>query len=123
MGHEKLHLVGQNAAVSQDEILPQRGRVRGVEQRHARLLGGSGTFAVIAGTAGRDQIHPAVLPAGAHGDNVLASEITLVELPPAIGADTAVTRKELAICQPRQQFVRVDIRHALGADDGVDVND
>ena len=51
VGHQKIHLIGQDASVAQDEILPQAGHVGGVEQRHVGLLGCARTLAVVAGAA------------------------------------------------------------------------
>jgi len=48
MCHQKLHLIGQDSAVSQNEIFPQAGYVRGEEQWHACLLRCSAAFAVVA---------------------------------------------------------------------------
>ena len=48
MCHQKLHLIGQDSAVSQNEIFPEAGHIRGVKQRHACLLGRATAFAVIA---------------------------------------------------------------------------
>ena len=72
MGHQKLHLVGQDAAVAQDEVFPQAGDIRRKEQRHVRLLGRAVTFAVVAGTAGGDHVHPVVHAVLSEGDDVLA---------------------------------------------------
>ena len=60
MRHQKLHLVGQNAAVAQNEVFPQARHVRREQERHMGLLGRAVAFAVVAGTAGGDHIHPAI---------------------------------------------------------------
>lgn len=58
-----------------------------------------------------------------HRHDMLARQVAFVELAPAVRTDAAVARKQLAVCEARQQLMRVDIGHALGANDGVDVND
>ena len=60
MRHQKLHLIGQDTAVAQDEVFPQAGHVGGVEQRHMGLLGRAAALAVVAGAAGGDDVHPVV---------------------------------------------------------------
>ena len=48
MGHQKLHLVRQDAAVAQDEVLPQAGHIGRIEQGHVGLLRRAVAFAVVA---------------------------------------------------------------------------
>ena len=72
MGLQKLHLVGQDAPIAKDEVFPQAGHVGGVKQRHVRLLGGAVAFAVVAGAAGGNHIHPVVHPVLGKGDDVFA---------------------------------------------------
>jgi len=48
MCHQKLHLVGQDSAVSQNEIFPEAGHIRGVKQGHACLLRRPTAFTVVA---------------------------------------------------------------------------
>ena len=45
-----------------------------------------------------------------------------IEVCTAVGADIAVTGKELAVGKPRLHVEGVDIGHALGANDAVDRN-
>jgi uncharacterized repeat protein (TIGR01451 family) len=88
--HQELHLVRQDAAVAQDEVLPQAGHVGRVQQAHAGLLGRAAALAVVAGAAGRHHVHPVVLAVLGEGDDVLAGELVLVELVAAVRADVAV---------------------------------
>ena len=46
-----------------------------------------------------------------------------MEVVAAIRADVAVTGEELVVGQARLQIKRVDVGHALGADDAVDRDD
>ena len=48
MCHQKSHLIGQDSAVSQNEIFPEAGHIRGIEQGHVGLLRRAAAFAVIA---------------------------------------------------------------------------
>jgi len=120
VGHQKLHLVGQDAAVTQNEVFPQAGHVGRKEQRHVRLLRRTVAFAVVAGAAGGDHVHPVVHAVLGKRDDVFACEVGLVKMPTAIGADIAVAGEELAIGQAWTQIKGVDIGHATGADDAVD---
>ena len=120
MRHQKLHLVRQDAAVTQDEVFPQAGHVGREKQRHVRLLGRTVAFAVVAGTAGGDHIHPVVHAILRKGNDVLARQVGLMKMPAAVGADIAIAGKELAVGQARTQIKRVDIGHAPGADDAID---
>lgn len=74
MRHQKLHLVRQDTAVAQDEVLPQRWFIRCVKQRHACLLGRAVALAVVARFTRRHHIHPHIGAALAHGANVFAGE-------------------------------------------------
>jgi hypothetical protein len=98
--HQELHLVRQDAAVAQDEVFPQAGHVRRVQQRHVRLLGRAAALAVVAGAAGRHHVHPVVLAVLGERDDVLAGELVLVEVAAAVGADVAVAREQLAVGEP-----------------------
>lgn len=69
---QKLHLIGQDPPVAQDEVFPEAGYIGCIEQRHARLLRCAGTLAVIAGAAGRHQVHPLVASPCGDGHDVLA---------------------------------------------------
>ena len=120
MRHQKLHLVGQDAAVAQNKVFPQRGHIRRVKQRHARLLGRAVGFAVVASLAGGDHVHPSVLAVLAEGDDVFAGQVGFVEIVAAVSAQVAVAGEEFAVGQARFQIEGVDARHALGADDAVD---
>ena len=123
MRHQKLHLVCQNAAVAQNEVFPQAGHIGRIQQRHTRLLRGAVAFAVVAGTAGGHHIHPAIDAVLGERNDVLARQVFLVELVAAIGADIAVTGEQLAVGEPGLQMKRIDVGHALGANDAVDGDD
>ena len=88
-----------------------------------RLLGGAVAFAVVAGAAGGNHIHPVVHPVLGKGDDVFAGEVRLVKMAAAIGAYIAVAHEQLAIGQPWAQIKGVDIGHATGADDAVYADD
>jgi len=120
MRHQKLHLITQDAAVAQNEVFPQAGDIRCVQQRHVGLLGRAAAFAVVARSASGHHIHPVVWAFLTHGDNVLTRQNRLMESATAIGAHTAVSRKQFGIGQARTQIKRVDAGHTLGADDAVD---
>jgi len=74
MRHQKLHLVRQDTAVAQDEVLPQRGLIGRVQQRHTRLLRRAVALAVVARFTRRHHIHPRVRATLANRANVFAGE-------------------------------------------------
>ena len=74
---------------------------------------------MVAGAAGRDQIHPGRLPLLAQRNDVLARELVCMKHLAAVSADIAVTRKQLGIAQTRLHLVRVDAWHAACANDAV----
>ncbi len=121
--HEEFHLVGQNAPIAQYEVFPQAGHVGGIKQGHAGLLRRAVGFAGVAGTAGGDDVHPMVMSVLAKRHNVFSGEFAFVEMVAAISAQVAVAGKQLGIGQPRAQIEGVDVGHALGADDAVDLDD
>ena len=78
MGHQKIHLVCKNAAIAQDEVFPKAGHVRRIQERHMRLFGRARGLAVVAGAAGRGDVHPVVCAALRHRHDVLAREVFFV---------------------------------------------
>ena len=123
MRHQKLHLVCQYAAVAQNKVFPQTGDIRCVQQRHIGLLGRAAAFAVVAGAACCDDIHPRIYAFLRKWNDVFACQIFFMKMAAAIRAHIAVTHKQLAVGQARFEFKRVDFWHALGANDAVDGND
>ena len=63
MRQQELHLVVENLASLQIDILCMGGAERDCKQLHTSLLGGSACLVVVASLTGGDNIHPAVLPA------------------------------------------------------------
>lgn len=123
MGSQELHLIGQDAAIAQNKILPQRGDIRGVEQRHSGLLGSATAFAVIARATSRDHIHPRIDPLLCKGNDVLSGQLQLTEQAPTVRADISVSCKQLAVGQAGLEGKRADIGNASGANDAVDFDD
>ena len=80
-------------------------------------------LAVVARTAGGDDIHPFVNAVLGERDDVFTGQVVLVKLPTAVCAQIAVARKQFAIGQARAQAEWADVGHALGADDAVDSDD
>ena len=122
MRHQKFHLVGQDAAVTQYKVLPQSRHIRRVQQGHAGLLGSAVGFAVVTTLTRSDHVHPRVLPVLAKRNDVFAGQFCFVEIIAAISAQVAVTGKQFAVGQTRFQIKGVDARHAFGTDDAVDNN-
>ncbi len=123
MGHQKLHLIRQNAAIAQDEILPQTWGVWRVQQGHFGLLGGAAAFAMIAGTASCHDVHPGVNTPLSEWNDMFPCEVFLMKMLTTIGANIAVASKQFDIGQPRLQVERIDVGYALGANNAVDMDD
>ena len=123
MRHQELHLVRQNPAVAQNKVFPQAGNIRRVKQRHVGLLWRATTFAVVAGSAGRDDVHPSVDPLLRKWHDVLPRQILFIKMLAAVGANVAVARKQFEVGQPWLEVKRVDLWQAFGANDAVDMND
>ena len=95
--HQKLHLIGQYAAITQNKVFPQAWHVRRVQQRHVGLFRGSAALSMVAGAACSHHVHPGVDAFLRKRHDVLARQIFFVEVLPAIGAQIAVTGKQLAV--------------------------
>src|SRR5687767_1336034 len=93
---QELHLVGEDAAIGEDEELRAVRNVRGVEQLHVRLFRRAAALPLVAGAARRDHVHPRVAPAARHGQDVVAGQPVVREVAAAEGAHEAVAVEELA---------------------------
>ena len=122
MCHQKLHLICQYATVAQNEIFPQAGYVRRVEQRHVGLLWRAAAFAVITGAAGRNNVHPGVDAFLRKRDDVLSGQIFFMKMRATVGTHIAITSEQFDVGQPWLQIKRVDVGHTLGADDAIDID-
>ena len=123
MRHQKLHLVRQNAAVAQNEVFPQAGHIGRVQQRHAGLFRRTAAFAMVAGAAGGDHVHPGVDAFLRKWNDVFAGQVFFMKMLATVRAYIAVAYKQLAIGQAGLEFKRVDFGHTLGANDAVDGDD
>ena len=120
MGHQKLHLVGQDTPVAQDEVFPQAWYIGCIQQRHVGLLRRAVALAMVAWPAGGDHVHPAVDAVLGKRDDVLAGQALFMEQAATVGADVAVAREQLGVGQAGLEAERVDVGNTLGADDAVD---
>ncbi len=123
MGHQELHLIGKNTPIAQDEILPEVGDIGSVQQGHVGLLGCTAALAMVAGPAGRHNIHPDINAILRKRDDVLARQAFFGVLLTTISAYVPIARKQLAVSQTWLQIERIDVRHTLGTDDAVDRDD
>ena len=97
MGHQKLHLIGQNAPIAQNHVFPQRWHVRRVDQRHARFVRLLIALALIATVAGRNAIHPRIFAPARERHDVFALNVIGAHQIAAIGANIAISRKKFMI--------------------------
>ena len=122
MGHQKFHLVDQNAPVAQNKVFPQAGNIGGEQERHVRLLRGTVALAVVAGLAGSYHIHPGIYTVLREGNDVFAGQMLFREMATAVGAHIAVPGKQLVVGEPRAQVERVNFGHTTRANDAIDPN-
>ena len=99
MGHQKLHLIGQNAPIAQDEILPQAWNIRRVHQGHIGLFRCTAALAMVAGTASGDNIHPDVNAILCKRDDVLARQAFFGVLLATISAGIPIAREQFGVRQ------------------------
>src|SRR5258706_13218585 len=116
---QELHLVGEDAAVGEDQELGAVGNVGRVDELHVRLFGGAAAFLLIARAAGRDDVHPMVPSAARHGQDVIAGEPEGREVAAAEGADETVAVEKLAVVQWRylvESLYAVSLARHLGGE-------
>ena len=87
------------------------------------VLGCTVAFAVVAGTAGGNHIHPIINTVLGKGNDVLAGKFLFMKMSTTIRAHIAVARKEFAIRQPRLHLKRIDLGHTARADDAIHRDD
>lgn len=120
MCDQKLHLVSQYASVAQNEIFPQTGYIRCVQQWHVGLLGRAMTFAVVAGLARGNHVHPGIHTFLRKRNDVLTRQVLVGETVSTIGAHAAVAVKQFAVGQTGAEIKRIDVWYAAGANNAVD---
>src|SRR5712691_3491555 len=117
---QELHLVGENAAVGEDQVLGLVRNVRRVEQLQAGLLRQAVALVPVAVPAGGDDVHPGVASAARQRRDVVARQPEVAELAAAVRAHVPVAPEQLAVVQRRHvvEAFRCQ-RLALDGDDGV----
>src|SRR5258706_1969255 len=108
---QEVHLVGEDAAVGENQVLGLVRDVGRVEKFHAGLLRQAVALAAVAMAAGRDHVHPGVAPAARERLDVVARQAEIAELAAAVAAHVAVAAGELpgverrgpgeTLCPPR----------------------
>src|SRR2546430_11329236 len=94
---QELHLVGENAAVGEDQVLGLVRNVGRVEQLQAGLLRQAVALVPVAVPAGGDDVHPGVAPAARQRRDVVARQPEVAELAAAVRAHVAVAPEQLAV--------------------------
>ena len=123
MGRQEFHLIGQDSAISQNEVLPQRGHIRSVQQGHFGLFGCATAFSQVARAACGHHIHPGVDPLLGEWNDVLPCQFETRKQAATISAHVPVSCKEFAVVQPRSKRKGTDVWDASCADDAVDLDD
>src|SRR5262245_21960446 len=77
---QELHLVRQDAAIGEDEVLGLVRHVGRVEQLQPALLRQPVPLVPVAVPAGGDHVHPGIAPAAREGRDVIAGEAEVAEL-------------------------------------------
>src|SRR5438270_12554999 len=81
---QELHLIRQDAAVGEDQVLGLVRDVRRIEELHAAFLRQAVAFMAVAVPAGGHHVHPRVAAAARERRDVVASQAEVVELAGAI---------------------------------------
>src|SRR5687767_3799569 len=117
---EELHLVGEDPAVGEDQVLRLVRHIRRVQQLDARLLRQAIALLAVALAAGRHHVHPGVAPAARQRPDVVARQAEEAVLATAVGAHVAVAAEQLAVVE-RRHLVKALGRQclALDGDDGM----
>ena len=117
---KKVHLVCQDAAVGQDQILGFVGYIGGEQQLHAGLLWRAATLALVAGAAGGHHVHPDVLAALGNRVHMIPGQTAAGKAIATIGADMAVPLEQFAIGEGRYLVQRAATQGlAADGDDAV----
>ena len=115
MLRQEFHLIDKNAAVREDQVFRAIRHVRRVDQLHACLLGCAIAFALVAGSACGDDVHPGVPPAARERLDMVSRQPHRREHPTAICTQMPVAMKKLPIVQGRYVVERPE-RHRLTLD-------
>src|SRR5262245_17022807 len=98
---QELHLVLQDAAVGEDQVLGLVRHVRRVQQLHPRFLGEAVPLVAVAVAAGGDHVHPGVAAAARQRDDVVARQAEEAVLVAAVAAHVPIAPEQLAVVERR----------------------
>src|SRR5690349_73261 len=90
---QKFHLVGEDLAVGEDQVLRLVGYVRSVDELQPGLLGKTVALDAVAGPARGDDVHPGIGAAARYRPDVISRKPQEAERPRAVRADVAVAAK------------------------------
>jgi len=96
---QELHLVGEDLAIREDQVLGLVRHVRRVDELQPGLFRQAVALDAVARAARRDHVHPGVGTAARHRPDVVARQSQVAESPCAIGADVAVAAEQLAVVE------------------------
>src|SRR6267142_1415203 len=112
---QELHLVREDLAVGQYQVLGLVRHVRGIDELQPGLLRQAVALDAVARAAGGYHVHPGVGAAARHRPDVIARQSQVAESACAIGADVAVAAEQLAIVE-RRNLIESAHRHRLALD-------
>lgn len=116
---QEFHLVDQDIAVGQDQVLHPAGPVGHRQQRHIGLLGRAVALAQVAVQAGADHVFPGVLAVLGDRQHMVAGQLAAAEALAAVHAQVAVAGEQGGIGERRRRVDGVVAAVAGAGDDGV----
>src|SRR4051812_34857809 len=117
---QELHLVREDAAVGQDQVLGLVRHVRRIEELEPAFLRQAVSLVAVAVPAGREHVHPRVSAATRERRDVVAGQAEVAELAAAVAAHVAIPAEKLPVIQRRYLVEALGSeRLALDGDDRV----
>src|SRR6478672_10271802 len=83
---QELHLVREDAAVGEDQVLGLVRHIRRIEKLEPAFLRQAVSLVAVAVPAGADHVHPGIATAAGQRRDVVAGEAEIAELAAAVGA-------------------------------------
>ena len=102
LGDQEFHLIGENAPITEQQILgPGRGEGHR-EQRHVRLVGGAVVLATVATAAGGHHVGPDIPALARDGNDMVTGEFAEGEVFATVHAEMTVAMKQGLVGQCRR---------------------
>lgn len=92
-------MIREDIAIGQDQVLHPAWAIGHCKQWHVRLLGRSVAFAKVAGQASTNDVLPHIAAPARGRNDMIPRQLVAIELPSAVEAKMAITRKQGGIVQ------------------------